>query len=117
MWDVSVLSRHYDQVRVGILKQALTNTPDEYRANDARFLIGEIYWRQGRTLDALQMWRKGDSDANDEFFVVSSEIRQAIHADKLIPPKIDAALNDQTRRWTEASLQRLRDFGFYADTF
>jgi hypothetical protein len=117
MWDVSVLSRHYHQVRVGILKQVLTNTPEEYRANDARFLIGEIYWRQGRTHDALEIWRKIDSDANDEFFVVSSQIRQATRAEKLISQKIDAALNDQTRRWTEASLQRLHDFGFHADTF
>jgi hypothetical protein len=117
MWDESVLAHHYDEVRCAILNQVLTNTPKEYRANDARFLVGEIYWRQGRVQKALEEWNKIEPDASDEFFVVSSELRHAIRANNVIRPRIEAALNAQTQRWTDASLERLRDFGFRPDTF
>src|SRR5689334_1661528 len=49
----AALATHYARVRLGILDGILRTTPNGYRASDARFLIGAILWRQGRSVDAL----------------------------------------------------------------
>ena len=117
LWDEAALARRYDEVRVGILQRLIRTTPQGYRVNDARFLMGEIWWQQGRRTEALDTWRESAPDANDEYFIVYSDVRTNLGADKLSRTRIDAALNEQTRRWTHASFERLRHFGFRFDTF
>jgi hypothetical protein len=51
------LGAYYDKVRLGILTGILRTTPRGYRVNDARFLIGSIYWREGSVGDALRASR------------------------------------------------------------
>jgi hypothetical protein len=117
LWDESELALRYDEVRVGILEHLIRTTPQGYRVNDARFLVGEIWWQQGRRTEALEVWREITPYANDEYFIVYSDVRTHMGADTLGRTRIDAALNEQTRRWTHASFQRLRHFGFTFDTF
>jgi hypothetical protein len=117
LWDETALASRYDEVRVGILQQLIRSTPQGYRANDARFLIGEIWWQQGRRTDAREAWGESTPDANDEYFTVYSDVRTNLGADNVSRTRIDAALNEQTRRWTQASFERLRHFGFRFDTF
>ena len=117
LWDEAALASRYDEVRVGILQQLIRTTPQGYRANDARFLMGEIWWQQGRRTEALETWGEGTPDANDEYFIVYSDVRTNLGADTVSRTRIDAALNEQTRRWTRASFERLRHFGFRFDTF
>src|SRR2546428_11858258 len=47
----------HDRVRVTILTSVVATTPNGYRASDARFLIGGIYWRQGRGDEAVHWVR------------------------------------------------------------
>ena len=70
LWDEFALARQYDDVRVGILEHLIRTTPEDYRVNDARFLIGEIRWQQGRLTEALDVWRRIKPDASDEYFIV-----------------------------------------------
>src|SRR5687768_5208221 len=116
IWDESAIARAYDDVRVGILEHLIRTTPQGYRINDARFLIGEIYWQQGRRADARDVWGKIEPDSSDDYFIVYSDVRASRAAETSRVP-IDIALNKQTRRWLQASSERLRHFGFRADTF
>jgi hypothetical protein len=117
LWDESALARRYDEVRISILEHVIRTTPQDYRVNDARFLKGDIWWQQGRRTEAVEVWREITPDANDEYFIVYSALRTHLAADTISRTGIDAALNDQTRRWTHASFERLRHFGFRFDTF
>jgi hypothetical protein len=73
LWDESALAARYDHVRLDILGHLLRTTPAGYRADDARFLIGEIYWNQGRTANAVNTWRTISVDSGDECFSVCSK--------------------------------------------
>jgi hypothetical protein len=115
--DESAIARAYDDVRVGILEYLIRTTPQGYRINDARFLIGEIYWQHGRRAEARQLWDRIEPDSSDDYFPVYSEVRGSVAAEAESRVLIDAALNKQARRWLQASSQRLRQFGYRADTF
>ena len=117
MWDTSALARRYDDVRVGILRHLIRTTPQGYRVNDARFLIGEIHWHQRRQSEAFEAWGGIRPDQTDEYFVAYSEVRASIEDGVTARPQIDAVLNEQTRRWVDASFRRLRHFGFAFDTY
>jgi hypothetical protein len=65
IWDESAIARVYDDVRVGILEHLIRTTPQGYRISDARFLIGEIYWQQGRRADAREVWDRIEPDSSD----------------------------------------------------
>jgi hypothetical protein len=117
IWDESAIARAYDDVRVGILEHLIRTTPQGYRINDARFLIGEIYWQQGRRADARDVWSRIEPDSSDDYFMVYSDVRANLAAETRSRAPIDSALNKQTRRWLHASSQRLRHFGFTADRF
>jgi hypothetical protein len=117
LWDESVLARLYDEVRVNILEHLIRTTPQGYGVNDARFLIGEIWWQQGRRTEALEVWRRIKPDVSDEYFLVYSDVRTNIGGETINRTQIDIALNEQTRRWTHASFQRLRHFGYRFDMF
>src|SRR5262245_8023570 len=46
--DYVALRLFFDRIRIAILSGIVRTTPNGYRASDARFLIGSIYWRQLR---------------------------------------------------------------------
>ncbi len=117
LWDTSALADRYDHVRLDILDHLIRTSPQGYRVNDARFLIGEIYWRKGRATDAFRVWRQIRPDTNDQYFGVSSELLNAMRLTPIRAVQIDVALGDETRRWTYASFVRLRQFGFQFDSF
>ncbi len=74
IWDEAALALRHDQVRIGILEDLIRTTPQSYRVNDARFLIGEIYWHQGRVIEAVKLWRQIAPEPTDEYFLVYSEL-------------------------------------------
>ncbi len=55
--DRRALKRRYDGVRLMILRSILRTTPQEYRENDARFLIGAIEWKAGDRDAAIRTWQ------------------------------------------------------------
>ena len=92
------LTAYYDKVRLAILAGILRTTPQGYRASDARFLIGTIYWEQGRAKEALESWRDVHIDPTDSYVTAYSEILSAIRAGAPVGPPRHA-----TGPWLAAS--------------
>ena len=125
------LTAYYDKERLGILTGILRTTPRGYRANDARYLIGSIYWRQGHTGDALRAWRGMTIDAGDEYAVTIGRLLNAIAMEtggdrgnldagdtmRRLALQIDAVLRAEHGRWIMFSMDRLHQFGFRFDSF
>jgi len=125
------LAAHYDSVRLGILAGIVRTTPGGYRANDARFLTGAIYWRQQDLGSALRAWREmtiapGDYYASSIAQILSAIARQtggdrgdvdSRTTTRLLGAEFDRILRTEQGRWIMFSLDRLREFGFHFDTF
>jgi hypothetical protein len=121
--SAEALRKHYGQVRLTILTSILRTTPDGYRASDARFLIGTIYWAQGNAAGALQFWREIVIDPTDHYVTAYSDILRAIHGSSagtgqyLDATHVDRVLRTEHGRWISSSIERLRRFGYHVDTF
>lgn len=125
------LAAYYEKVRLDILTGILRTTPNGYRANDARFLIGSIYWRQQNIGSALRMWRGMTLDRSDGYAASISRILSAIathtgadrgdvdarDTTRLLSADIDRILRAEHGRWIMFSMDRLKQFGFHFDTF
>lgn len=125
----AAIDRHYDKVRLSILQGILRTTPQGYRANDARFLIGAIHWRQQNVERALESWREmTTADRDDSYVVAGSQIVAALRGlrmdrgsrtviDPLLRREIDRILKNEQGRWVMFSYDRLRQFGYRFDSF
>ena len=117
------LRAHYDDIRLTILTGILRTTPHGYRASDAKFLIGAIYWRQGRRADAVRSWIDISIDSEDGYAAAYSDVLAAIRApagrdgQSLDARRIDRILDAEHGRWISLSFDRLRQFGYRFDTF
>jgi len=114
----AALRRYYDAARLSILTRILDSTPDGYRANDARYLIGEIFWRQDRLDDAHRWWQSLAVDRTDAYVDEYSRIVEAMQAGgPLDVLRINQILNAERGRWLTFSATRLRHFGYHFDTY
>lgn len=110
---------YYDQLRLGILNGILRTTPNGYRASDARYLIGVIDWREGRTAEAIRMWRALTPEATDGYAAAAADILAVLREPTGVRQRtdIERALDREHGRWVSRSFDRLRTFGFRFDTF
>jgi len=122
----SDLSTYYDRIRLSILGGILRSTPGGSRANDARFLLGAIYWREGRANEALEAWRDLDTDTDGSYASSTSPSRAALSnarargtaiLDAALATDLDGILKTEHGRWLSFSYDRLRQFGYRFDTF
>jgi len=113
----SAISAYYDRVRLDILSGILRSTPDAYRANDARFLIGAIHWEQQRRRDALEIWRGLRPGTDDTHAEAIAQIRSALLPAVPDSRNIELILRNQQGRWLAFSDDRLRRFGYRFDTY
>jgi hypothetical protein len=123
------IDAYYDTARLAILTRIVEAAPGGYGANDARFLIGAIYWRERRADDALRWWRDLTGNPDGSYAEASSKIRLALYAahmerpedgvkiDELFRQDIDRALKYEQGRWLGFSYDRLRHFGYHFDTY
>jgi len=114
------LKAHYDTVRLDILESILLTTPGGYRAGDARYLLGAIYWRQGRAATARRIWKDIVVDPDDRYATASTEIVAAMRAAEergLDARRINRILEYEHGRWVSFSFDRLWEFGYRFDTF
>lgn len=117
------ISRHYDAVRLSILQGILRTTPDGYRANDARFLIGAIQWRQGKRTEALQAWQQAGEVPGDSYAIASGQLAAVLRAktaqtrEHVLARQVDRILKFEYGRWWDLSYDRLKKFGFTFDTY
>ena len=113
----SAVSAYYDRVRLEILSGILRTTPEGYRANDARFLIGTIQWRQQRRKEALESWRGLTAATDDTHAAAIAQIREALRPSVPASRNIELILRNQQGRWLAFSDDRLRRFGYRFDTY
>jgi hypothetical protein len=114
------LKAHYDGVRLDLLESILLTTPGGYRAGDARFLIGTIYWKQGKAASARRVWKEIVVDSEDRYAGASAEIAAAMRAAEergLDARRINRILEYEHGRWVSFSFDRLWEFGYRFDTF
>ncbi|HEX3702097.1 MAG TPA: hypothetical protein VHU82_02125 [Vicinamibacterales bacterium] len=113
------LARFYDRVRLGILNGILRTTPHAYRASDAKYLIGAIEWREGKTKDAIDIWSGMSPDQTDSYAAAAADILAALRepAGAGRVNDVNRALDREHGRWVSDSFDRLRKFGYHFDTF
>jgi hypothetical protein len=113
------LAAYFDSVRLGILNGILDTTPHGYRASDARYLVGAIYWKEGKTAAAIRTWRALSPDPTDRYASASADILAALREPSTAQQNgdITRALDREHGRWVSRSFDRLRTFGFRFDTF
>jgi hypothetical protein len=120
---------YYEKSRLAILEAIVRTTPRGYRANDARFLIGAIHWRQRNPIEALRWWRQlaaGPGDARLPGTVQMASVfanpnfRDAgrdAPPDALLRRDIERVLKNELGRWVSFSYDRLARFGYRFDSF
>jgi hypothetical protein len=137
------LGRHYDQIRTQILTTIVQTAPDEYRVNDARYLLGEINWRRGRFADAKRIWSQMRADPQGRYAEARASVIRALRdaeSRRLAAPPpdsrrrrpawmrgdgysdsesrtINAILEAEYQGWVSFSRARLRRFGYALDSF
>ena len=117
------LRAYYDEVRLGILGAILRTTPAGYRASDARFLMGSIYWKRGRPADAVRVWREMTVTRDDSYVTTYTDILDVLGAgidpaaDPVAAVRVDGILAAEHQRWLKFSAVRLKQFGYAADSF
>jgi hypothetical protein len=120
--SAAALRSYYDEVRLAILTQIVRTAPAGYRASDARYLIGGIHWRQGRTAAAVRWWREMTVNAADTYVTAYRDVLDVLSTtDPSLNPvakaRVDGILASEYRRWLDTSTSRLRSFGYEADEF
>ncbi len=110
----------YDNVRLSILQAITAATPRGYRADDARYLIGEIYWKNGRAEDAVRWWRAMTVDPTNGYSTASAGIVAAVAGtdwQNVDPVAIKRVMDKESYRWSDFWWTRLRSFGYSFDTY
>lgn len=112
------LRRYYDGVRLRILTAVLQTTPNGYRSGDARFLAGEILWRQGDAATALDAWRGIEDDPADIHVYSYRALLAALNdRTRMRDGRINDILRRDRARWLMSSMDRLHQFGYRIDTY
>jgi hypothetical protein len=112
------LPEAYDAFRLRVLATIVETTPGGYREADARFLAGQIFFMRRDTDQALEWWKPMRPAEGDSYATAAREIADAIRGrDELDVPAIGTILSRDRARWTAASYDRLRQFGYRCDTY
>jgi hypothetical protein len=120
--SAAALRGYYDEVRLSILTRIVRTAPGGYRASDARYLIGAVHWRQGRTAAAVRWWRDMTVNPNDTYVSAYRDVLDVLATtdpslNSVARARVDGILASEYRRWLDASTTRLRSFGYEADEF
>ena len=116
----AALRLYFDEARISVLTNLIETTPGRYRENDARFLIGSIYWRQGREGAAVGVWSSLRSVPSDRYADASAAILDVLRARSganVDHARINRVLDGERGRWISFSHDRLKQFGYRFSTF
>ena len=111
---------YFDEARLSVLTNIIATTPRGYRAGDAQVLVGSIYWRQGRTDEAVDVWNRMTVDREGVHARMASEILDAIRGRdvrQLDIRSVNRAIEGNRSRWVSAAYERLRQFGYHFNTY
>jgi len=111
------IEEYYERGRLALLARILATTPGGYRANDVRFLIGSILWKERKRAEAMRAWHELGSGTGDSYAIAIGQLRVALESTPPNPRDIENILKNQQGRWLSFSDERLRRFGYRVDTF
>jgi len=112
------IEAYYARGRLSVLSRILQTTPQGYRADDARFLMGEILWNDGQADEALRTWRAMSAGPSEvTYAAVIAQLRTAVRVPAPDSRNIRFILSNQQGRWNAFSDERLRRFGYRADAY
>jgi hypothetical protein len=120
--DYVALRLFFDRIRIAILSGIVRTTPNGYRASDARFLIGSIYWRQLREDEAVRWWRGLTVDPEDSYHAAAAQLLEAIrragpNIQRIDRGAVNDALEGERRKWVDFWERRLERFGYSFDVY
>jgi hypothetical protein len=104
-------------VRLRILSTIVETTPDGYRASDARFLAGEIFFRQGNVEEAMQWWLKMAPRDGDTYGDAAKRILTILEPGKVDVGLLRSVLWRESARWHDVNYARLKQFGYRCDSY
>lgn len=108
----------YDRVRLRILSTIIDTTPNGYRESDARYLAGEILYRQTDVAGALESWRPMQPTANDTYAAAASAITHVIDKAGLLDTgALYRIVSREAARWSEINYLRMKQFGYRCDSY
>ena len=107
----------YDQLRLRILATIVETTPGGYRESDARYLAGEIFFRQGNFDQALEWWRPMRPEEGDSYAEAATAIRALVDRGNQDTGAVRRVLWKQSAFWKEQNYKRLRQFGYRCDSY
>lgn len=107
----------YDQVRLRILSTIVETTPAGYRESDARFLAGEILFRQGNVEEAMQWWLKMRPLDGDTYGAAARTILKILEPGKVDVAALRSVLWRESARWHDVNYARLKQFGYRCDSY
>jgi hypothetical protein len=112
------LREEYDRRRLRILATIVETTPNGYREADARFLAGEIFFRQGNVEAAVEWWLPMTPADGDTYAVAARAIRAVVSRQgRLDEYELRRTLSVESARWSEINYTRLTQFGYRCDSY
>jgi hypothetical protein len=111
------VAEFYGNGRLALLLRVLATTPAGYRANDIRYLIGQILWSQGRRQEAYAMWRQMSPSPDSAEATTIAALCKALEQPAPDALAIGAIINEDESRWFGVSGARLRRFGYRFDKY
>lgn len=115
--DKVAVRRRYDEVRLRLLNTIIETTPDNYRAADAKYLAGEVLFDMNRAGDAGRIWRSIRPVETDAYHRAYTELVEELDSGAADARRVRRILSAEYGRWRVFSIDRLRRFGHYCDTF
>jgi hypothetical protein len=108
----------YDGVRLRVLATIVETTPNGYRESDARFLAGEILFRQSSVEEAMEWWRPMMPAAGDTYAGAARAIKNVIdQPGPLNKFELWRILSTESARWAELNYNRMKQFGYRCDSY
>ena len=124
LYSKAAVALHYDRVRLEILSGIVRTTPAGYRASDARFLMGTIFWKQGRHAEAMRSWGGMSCATTDSYLAACTQLARITPTasgtpghDRDLPLQIARVLKNEQGRWWHLSYDRLKRFGYRFDSY
>ena len=114
----SDIGRAYDRLRLRVLSTIVAMTPNGYREADARFLAGEILFKESDVEEAVAWWRAMNPVEGDTYAGAARAIKAVIEKQGPLDSfELRRILSTESARWAEINYNRMKQFGYRCDSF
>jgi hypothetical protein len=107
----------FDDMRLRILSTIIETTPDGYRESDARFLAGEIRFKQGHVEEAMQWWLPMRPRDGDTYADAARTIVNILQPGRVNVGELRSVIWRESARWHDVNYARLKKFGYRCDSY